>query len=83
MMYCEDGLSICSTTHSIPRISTFERIVPESVLMILLTHRETADNQGNANMTNLAIKGIIAIRAMAEISSVLGKHDDAQSFAVS
>ncbi|EPT04923.1 hypothetical protein FOMPIDRAFT_1057715 [Fomitopsis schrenkii] len=41
----------------------------------------SADNQGNANMTNLAIKGIIAIRAMAEISSALGKHDDAQSYA--
>ncbi|KAG8693928.1 hypothetical protein FRC09_010174, partial [Ceratobasidium sp. 395] len=33
-----------------------------------------------ANQTNLAIKGIIGIRAMSEISSLLGKQDDAKKY---
>ncbi|KAF9071443.1 DUF1793-domain-containing protein [Rhodocollybia butyracea] len=40
----------------------------------------TADNQDLANMTNLAIKGILAIRTMAEISNTLGKADDSNSY---
>ncbi|KIK51941.1 hypothetical protein GYMLUDRAFT_180789 [Collybiopsis luxurians FD-317 M1] len=36
----------------------------------------TADGLDNTNMTNLAIKGIIAIRCMAEISQVVGESDD-------
>ncbi|KIK65828.1 hypothetical protein GYMLUDRAFT_38307 [Collybiopsis luxurians FD-317 M1] len=36
----------------------------------------SADGLNNANMTNLAIKGIIAIRSMAEISRVIGESDD-------
>ncbi|CDO69210.1 hypothetical protein BN946_scf185042.g112 [Trametes cinnabarina] len=42
--------------------------------------RETADNEGNANMTNLAIKGIIGVKAMAEISRALGQDLDAQQY---
>ncbi|KAG9084624.1 hypothetical protein FS749_005086, partial [Ceratobasidium sp. UAMH 11750] len=33
-----------------------------------------------ANQTNLAVKGIIGIRAMSEISSLLGKQDDAKKY---
>ncbi|KIK65872.1 hypothetical protein GYMLUDRAFT_218622 [Collybiopsis luxurians FD-317 M1] len=36
----------------------------------------SADGLSNANMTNLAIKGIIAIRSMAEISRTMGRSDD-------
>ncbi|THH15082.1 hypothetical protein EUX98_g9519, partial [Antrodiella citrinella] len=41
----------------------------------------TADLESQANMTNLAVKGIIGVRAMAEISQALGKTDDATTFA--
>ncbi|KAL7281458.1 hypothetical protein ACG7TL_004773 [Trametes sanguinea] len=40
----------------------------------------TADDEGNANMTNLAIKGIIGVKAMAEISRALGQDVDAQQY---
>ncbi|KIK65800.1 hypothetical protein GYMLUDRAFT_158570, partial [Collybiopsis luxurians FD-317 M1] len=40
----------------------------------------SADGLNNANMTNLAIKGIIAIRSMAEISQVVGNSDDYNSY---
>ncbi|KAK7461368.1 hypothetical protein VKT23_008545 [Stygiomarasmius scandens] len=36
----------------------------------------TSDGQSSANMTNLALKGILGIRAMAEMSGVMGKGDD-------
>ncbi|GBE81170.1 Glutaminase A [Sparassis crispa] len=41
----------------------------------------SADDQEAANMTNLAIKGIIAIQAMSEISRAVGENADAQNFA--
>ncbi|KAF9071440.1 hypothetical protein BDP27DRAFT_1322140, partial [Rhodocollybia butyracea] len=40
----------------------------------------TADQQDLANMTNLAIKGILAIRTMAEIGDALGETDDSNSY---
>ncbi|KAE9404313.1 DUF1793-domain-containing protein [Gymnopus androsaceus JB14] len=40
----------------------------------------TADGLSNPNMTNLAIKGILAIRTMAEISRTLGMSDDYDSY---
>ncbi|KAF9039547.1 DUF1793-domain-containing protein [Hymenopellis radicata] len=39
-----------------------------------------ADGVDNANMTNLAIKGILGIKAMSEISSALGEHDDSSTY---
>ncbi|KAJ8483513.1 hypothetical protein ONZ51_g4651 [Trametes cubensis] len=39
-----------------------------------------ADNKGSANMTNLAIKGIIGVKAMAEISRALGRDLDAEQY---
>ncbi|KAH9892777.1 DUF1793-domain-containing protein [Cubamyces lactineus] len=39
-----------------------------------------ADNEGASNMTNLAIKGIIGVKAMAEISRALGQDLDAQQY---
>lgn len=44
--------------------------------------RATADGQDSANMTNLAIKGLIAIQAMSEISDAVGESSDADSFGV-
>ncbi|KAI0354924.1 hypothetical protein OH77DRAFT_1425524 [Trametes cingulata] len=41
----------------------------------------TADNEPGANMTNLAIKGIIGVKAMAEISRTLGEGSDAEHYA--
>ncbi|KAL1944830.1 hypothetical protein VTO73DRAFT_2450 [Trametes versicolor] len=40
----------------------------------------TADNEGAANMTNLAIKGIIGVQAMAEISNVLSEEADSKRY---
>ncbi|KIK65807.1 hypothetical protein GYMLUDRAFT_1027401, partial [Collybiopsis luxurians FD-317 M1] len=40
----------------------------------------SADGLNNANMTNLAIKGIIAIRSMAEISQAVGNYDDYNNY---
>ncbi|KAJ3902272.1 putative glutaminase A, partial [Lentinula edodes] len=40
----------------------------------------SADGLSSANMTNLAIKGILAIRTMAEISKTLGNSDDYNSY---
>ncbi|KAI0793192.1 hypothetical protein C8Q75DRAFT_840168 [Abortiporus biennis] len=40
------------------------------------TDQETADLERQANLTNLAIKGIIGIKAMAEISQVLNLAND-------
>ncbi|KAK0199055.1 hypothetical protein F5146DRAFT_118290 [Armillaria mellea] len=39
-----------------------------------------ADGLSNTNMTNLAIKGIIAIKAMSEISQALGRSEDAATY---
>ena len=41
----------------------------------------TDEWETRTNLTNLAMKGIIGIRAMSEICRILGK-DDAQHFAV-
>ncbi|KAK7047201.1 hypothetical protein VNI00_006867 [Paramarasmius palmivorus] len=40
----------------------------------------SVDGQDTANLTNLALKGILGVRAMAEISHSLGEDDDAQSY---
>ncbi|KAI0372113.1 DUF1793-domain-containing protein [Pilatotrama ljubarskyi] len=42
----------------------------------------TADNEHAANMTNLAIKGMIGVKAMAEISRTLGEESDAERYAL-
>ncbi|KAK0500708.1 hypothetical protein EDD18DRAFT_1101725 [Armillaria luteobubalina] len=39
-----------------------------------------ADGLSNTNMTNLAIKGIIAIKAMSEISQALGRSQDSEIY---
>jgi hypothetical protein len=39
-------------------------------------------NQNHGNLTNLAIKGIIGIRAMAEISQIMGQSMDAEKYEV-
>ena len=35
-----------------------------------------------ANQTNLAIKGIIAVQAMSQMSTVVGANDDAKHYSV-
>ncbi|KAJ6482672.1 hypothetical protein C8R45DRAFT_1099940 [Mycena sanguinolenta] len=45
--------------------------------------RDTGLGQNHGNLTNLALKGIIAIRAMAEISQVMGEATDAQKYEAS
>ncbi|RPD75342.1 hypothetical protein L226DRAFT_534905 [Lentinus tigrinus ALCF2SS1-7] len=40
----------------------------------------SADGETKANMTNLALKGIISVKAMAEISRAVGKDSDAQEY---
>ncbi|KAJ8483511.1 hypothetical protein ONZ51_g4652 [Trametes cubensis] len=44
------------------------------------SNQNDADGQGAANMTNLVIKGIIGVKAMAEISRALGQDLDAQQY---
>ena len=44
--------------------------------------RTSADGESTANMTNLAIKGIIGVKAMAEISRALVQHSDAENYDV-
>ena len=39
--------------------------------------RITADNERNDNVANLALKGIIGVKAMAEISRAMGQDADA------
>ncbi|KAH9935633.1 uncharacterized protein B0H18DRAFT_1082345 [Fomitopsis serialis] len=41
----------------------------------------SADNQNTANMTNLAIKGIIAIEAMSQIATAVRNTSDADNYA--
>ena len=44
--------------------------------------RVTADGENSANLTNLAIKGIVGVKAMAEISRALQQDNDAQFYDV-
>ena len=44
--------------------------------------RTAGDSQISVNMTNLAIKGIIGVKAMAEISRILSQSPDAQIYDV-
>lgn len=57
--------------------------------MILVTnnlnnsqHRSSADGLTTNNQTNLAIKGIIAIKAMSKMSSVVNQAADAEKYNV-
>ncbi|KAI0930164.1 hypothetical protein AcV5_006948 [Taiwanofungus camphoratus] len=45
------------------------------------TNQMSADALSAANMTNLAIKGIIGIQAMSEIARAVGQSDDCQHYA--
>ena len=45
-------------------------------------YRVSADGESVANMTNLGIKGIIGVRAMAEISRAMGEGVDTSSYGV-
>ncbi|KAH9942418.1 uncharacterized protein BXZ73DRAFT_40863 [Epithele typhae] len=47
---------------------------------LLSQNQETADAGSGANNTNLAIKGIIGVRAMAGISAALGESKDAANY---
>jgi hypothetical protein len=42
--------------------------------------RDTGLAQNHGNITNLALKGLIAIQAMAEISQIMGQTADAQKY---
>ena len=48
----------------------------------LFLYSTTADGLSEVNMTNLAIKGIIAIRSMAEISRAVEESDDYNNYSV-
>jgi hypothetical protein len=39
-----------------------------------------ADGQSSSNMTNLALKGILGIKAMGEMSNVAGNQNDAKKY---
>lgn len=45
--------------------------------------RFSADQNTVSNQTNLALKGIVAIKAMSQLSEAVGNSADAQLFAVS
>ncbi|RPD76749.1 hypothetical protein L226DRAFT_611194 [Lentinus tigrinus ALCF2SS1-7] len=44
------------------------------------SNQDTADGESNANLTNLAIKGIIGVKAMAEISRAVQEDSDAEYY---
>ena len=44
--------------------------------------RQSADNESGGNLSNLALKGIIGIQAMAQISEVAGQDSDASRYSV-
>ena len=44
--------------------------------------RISADGLANPNMTNLAIKGIIGVKAMAEMSRAVQRDPDAERYDV-
>lgn len=50
--------------------------------MDLPAFRTTADGDSTGNLTNLAIKGIIAIKAMSQISAVIHQDTDAEHYSV-
>ena len=45
-------------------------------------HRSSADGLSANNQTNLAIKGIIAIKAMSEMSSIVKQSADVDKYSV-
>ena len=45
-------------------------------------HRLSADGLATDNQTNLAIKGIIAIKAMSEMSSIVEHAPDVDKYSV-
>ena len=45
-------------------------------------HRFSADGLATDNQTNLAIKGIIAIKAMSEMSSIIEHAPDVDKYSV-
>jgi hypothetical protein len=45
-------------------------------------HRVSADGLSTNNQTNLAIKGIIAIKAMSEMSSIVRQTADVDKYSV-
>ena len=47
-----------------------------------LRHRASADGLSTNNQTNLAIKGIIAIRAMSQMSAVVKEIADVKKYSV-
>ncbi|KAL0570895.1 hypothetical protein V5O48_011061 [Marasmius crinis-equi] len=55
-----------------------ENLIPKTLAPSATTM--SADGQQVANITNLALKGIIGIRAMADISNALDEADDAKRY---
>ncbi|KAI0325215.1 DUF1793-domain-containing protein [Cubamyces sp. BRFM 1775] len=67
--------------HRVPKYNLIKRWANYLVNQSLAPSNQiNADNEGNANMTNLAIKGIIGVKAMAEISRALAQHTDAEEY---
>lgn len=52
------------------------------LLFLIMVFRTSADAESTGNSTNLALKGIIAIKAMSELASALGQSSDASSYSV-
>lgn len=54
-----------------------------AMLMTIIRTRVSADENSVSNQTNLALKGIVAIKAMSQLSSALGQGADADTYSVS
>lgn len=52
-------------------------------IITLFICRVSADGETTNAQVNLAIKGIIAIKAMSKLSQALGRSDDATRYSVS
>ena len=83
---------IVRSTQAMGRLSRGQRLdarkpvspqyIHKRYTLIYVLIRTSADGESQANMTNLAFKGIIGVKAMGEISQEVGESSDAQTYAV-
>ena len=78
--FSRHGQAIYLEPRFIPKLS---KILIVSIHFVIYSVVRTADSISQFNSTNLALKGIVALRAMSEISKVVGSQNDADGYSVS
>ena len=82
MSYCEVGRTISSISRSCRKTSTCTDFNATETLKRSYRRTSASDGISSANQTNLALKGVIGVGAMAQICSVVGRNDDANRYQV-